>query len=51
MTVKFNDEINFPRKLLLTHRQIKRLPKAFVNDSSANVKLLKTYLSKTVQAG
>ena len=29
----FNDEINFPRKSLLIHRQIKSLPNAFVNNS------------------
>ena len=51
VTVTFNDEINFPHKLLITHRQIKRHLKAFANNSVANVKLLKTYLSKIVQAG
>ena len=44
MTVNFNDEINFAHKLLITHRQIKRLTKAFANNSLANVKLLKAYL-------
>ena len=51
VTINFNDEINFAHKLLITHRQIKRLTKAFGNNSLANVKLLKAYLSKIVQAG
>ena len=36
-----NDENNFPHKLLLTNTQVPRLHKAFANNSSANVKLLK----------
>ena len=35
------DEINFLHKLLLTDRQVSGLRKAFVNNSSANIKLLK----------
>ena len=34
-----NDENNFPRKLLLTNTHISKLRKAFVNNSSANIKL------------
>ena len=37
-----NDETNFPRKLLLTDKQIGSLRKAFVNNLSANTKLCKT---------
>ena len=41
-----NDETNFPHKFLLTDGQITMLCKAFANNSSANVKLSKTQLSK-----
>ena len=41
-----NDENNFPHKLLLTNTQVSRLRKAFANNSSANIKLLKTQLNK-----
>ena len=33
----FNDENNFPHKLLLTNTQVARLYKAFANISSANI--------------
>ena len=53
-----NDENNFPHKLLLTNTQVPRLHKAFANNSSANVKLLKkkkkstkTQLHKIAQSG
>ena len=46
-----NDETNFPHKLLLTNRQVTNLCKAFANNSSANIKLSKTHLSKIVQLG
>ena len=45
------DETNFPHKLLLTNTQVSRLHKAFVNNSSANVKLSKTQLHKIRQSG
>ena len=45
-----NDEINFPHKLLLTDTQVSRLCKAFGNNSSANIKLSKTQLSKIVES-
>ena len=45
------DEINIPHELLLTDRQASRLPKAFTNNSSANIKLSKTKLSKMTQLG
>ena len=47
----YNDGINFPHKLLLTNRQISRLLKVFLNDSSANIKLSKTQLSKKRKRG
>ena len=37
--------------MLLTNTQVLRLRKAFANNSSANVKLLKTYLHKIGQSG
>ena len=46
-----NDETNFPHKLLFTNTQVSRVCKAFANNSSANIKLLKTQLSKIVQLG
>ena len=46
-----NNENNFPHKLLLTNRQILKLPKAFTNNSSANMKLSKTQLHKIEQSG
>ena len=42
----FNDETNFPHKLLLTDTYVRRLCKAFANNSSANVELSKTQISK-----
>ena len=46
-----NDENNFPHKLLLTNTQVLKLCKAFANNSSANIKLLKTQLHKIGQSG
>ena len=42
---------NFPRKLLLTNRQIANLCKAFANYLSTDIKLSKTQLSKMMQLG
>ena len=46
-----DDEINFPHKLLLSNRQVENLRKAFANNSSTDIKLSKTQLSKTIQSG
>ena len=46
-----DNETNFPHKLLLTNRQVSNLHKAFANHSSADIKLSKTQLSKTIQSG
>ena len=46
-----NDQTNFPHKLLITNRQIANFRQAFVNNSSADIKLSKTQLSKMVQSG
>ena len=45
-----NDENNFPHKLLLTNIQTSKPPKAFANNSSANIKLSKTQLHKIRQS-
>ena len=46
-----NNETNFPHKLLLTDRQVSSLRKSFASHSSADIKLLKTQLSKMIQSG
>ena len=46
----FNDENNFPYKLLLGNTQVSRLHKAFANNSSANIKLSKNHLHKIRQS-
>ena len=45
-----NNETNFPHKLLLTNRQVGNLRKSFANNSSADIKLSKTQLSKIIQS-
>ena len=47
----FNYENSFPHKLFLTNTQILRLCKAFANNSSANIKLLKSKLHRNRQSG
>ena len=44
-----DDETNFPHKFLLTNKQVGNLCKSFANNWSANIKLSKTQLFKTVQ--
>ena len=44
------DQYIFPHKLLLTNRQVQWLHKAFMNNSSANIKLSKTQLHKIGQS-
>ena len=46
-----DDKINFPYELLLTKRQVANLHKAFANNSSTDIKLPKTQLSKMIQPG
>ena len=41
----YNDENNFPNKLLLTNVQVSKLRKAFANNSSANIKLSKSSIA------
>ena len=46
-----NDSINFPHELLLTNRQVPNIRKAFAKNTSADIKLSKTQLSKMIQSG
>ena len=46
-----DNEKNSPLKLLLTDRQVASLRKSFANDSSADIKLSKTQLSKMRVSG
>ena len=45
-----DDETIFPHKLLLTNRQVSNIRKAFANNSSTDINLLKTQLSKMIQS-
>ena len=40
-----------PHKILPTNRQVSNLHKAFANNSSADIKLSKTQLSRIIQSG
>ena len=42
LTGSSNDETNFSHKFLLTNTQVSKIPKAFANGSSANIKFSKT---------
>ena len=42
---------NFPHELLLTDRQVSNICKSFANNSSTDIKLSKTQLSKMIQSG
>ena len=46
-----NDNTNFPHKLLLTNGQVANLRKAFDKNTSADIMLSKTQLSKMIQSG
>ena len=46
-----DNETNFPHKLLITNIQVSNLCKAFANNSSADIKLSKTQISKIIQSG
>ena len=45
------DNTNFPHELLLTIRQVSNLRKAFAKNTSTDIKLSKTQLSKMIQSG
>ena len=46
-----DNETNFSHQLLLTNRQFANIRKAFANNSSIDIKLSKTQLSKMIQSG
>ena len=46
-----DNKTNFLHKLLLTNRQVANIRKAFANNSSTDIKLTKTRLSKMIQSG
>ena len=46
-----DNKISFPHELLLTNRQIANLRKGFANNSSTDIKLSKTQLSKMIRSG
>ena len=45
-----DNETNFSHQLLLTSRQVANIRKAFANNSSIEIKLSKTQLSKMIQS-
>ena len=45
-----NDNTNFPHELLLTNRQVANIHKAFAKNTSTDIKLSKTQLSKMIQS-
>ena len=48
-----NDETNFANKLLLTNSHVSKIPKAFLNGTTAtiNIKFSKHKLSRMIQSG
>ena len=46
-----NNNINFPHKLLLTNREVANIRKAFAKNTTTDIKLSKTQLSKMIQSG
>ena len=46
-----DDNTNFPHELLLTNRQVANFLKAFAKNTSVDIKLSKTQLSKMIQSG
>ena len=51
LNIIVNNENNFPPRLLLADRQVLNIRKSFANNSSANMKLSQTQLSKMIQLG
>ena len=47
-TANHNDETNLPQKLLLTNRQVENFRIVFANNSSDNIKLSKSQISKLI---
>ena len=50
MIENYNDEINFPHRLLLANTRVSIIRKAFADGLSGNIKFSKTQLSK-IQSG
>ena len=50
MVSNSNDNTNFPQELLLTNRQVANIRKAFAKNTSIDIKLSKTQLSKMTQS-
>ena len=46
-----DNETDFPHKLLFTNRQVSNLRNAFASNSSTDIKLSKTQLSRMIQSG
>ena len=46
-----NDNTNFPHELLLTNRQVANIRKAFAKNTSIDINLSKTQLSKMIKSG
>ena len=46
-----NDNTNFPHELLSTNRQVENIRKTFAKNTSTDIKLSKTQLSKRIQSG
>ena len=46
-----DNETDFPHQLLLSNRKVANIRKAFANNSSIDIKLSKTQLSKMIQSG
>ena len=51
MVSNSKDNTNFPHELLLTKRQVANIRKAFAKNTSNDIKLSKTQLSKMIQSG
>ena len=51
MVSNSNDNTNFPHELLLTNRQVANIGKDFAKNTSIDIKLSKTQLSKMIQSG
>ena len=46
-----DNNTNFPHELLLTNRQVANIRKVFAKNTSTDIKLSKTQLSKMIQSG
>ena len=51
MVSNSSDNTNFPHELLLTNIQVANIYKAFAKNTSIDIKLSKTQLSKMIQSG